>query len=296
MYVFSALGFFLCYFLFGCNRLFSGEGKIEHVSMLCRRPDPKKAKEFLEMIKLTSPATLSGYMQSVIRITGPEDVKNSPNAQRVRAAMISVASNIIPLYDCVDAQTHGSGGRHCEHRKDLLSNIQRIFYHSYDTVKHMVRSSAQLQFMDTEPGPGPPQQSPRSDVSSDSTDAEETPSRVRAAKGRQKWDNRGFECTESENERRCVYYSQGQLWPLVQLAIADKTIKLKAGSVTTMSIMRAALPLVLKSSNIRHISPIVTCMQRCAPWWLHTHASGTMFGALPAPWWLHVRSTVASPP
>jgi hypothetical protein len=74
------------------------------------------------------------------------------------------------------------------------------------------------------------------------------------------WNAEMWQVATQQNS--CVYYCLGPLWPLVQLALADKTIKLKKGTITIMSVMRAALPLLLKSTTLRHITPIITCMQR----------------------------------
>ena len=250
--------------------LFLAKPGFQDTSVDCRRPDPTRAKEFLDLMQLPSPVALNGYMQWVLQVTSPDNVTNSPDAQRLRAAMISVTSSFMPLYDSIAGQTRTV--QYSKQRKALLATTQRMFYQMYGTVKHMVRLSTQLQLSATDLGHPP--QSARSDASAYSTEGEESPSNSDAVndaetkrqKRRQKLGLKsGLDWDDSENERRCVFYSQGQLWPLVQLALADKTIQLKAGTVTTMSVMRAALPLVLRSTNMRHIAPIVTCMQRCGP-------------------------------
>lgn len=243
------------------------------VAVPCRKQEIGKAEQFLARIKLLNPAHLDGYMQSVIRITSPADVKYSPEAQRIRAAMISAASNIIPLYDCFDDRLQMAP--QSEERKALTSSIQVIFFGMFGAVKHMVRQSTQSQQLSD---PGSTKSQPQllqassqlnipSSSDADATEISVTQSRESVAHSARQDSREGdksnsWQATSKENVS--VYYCLGPLWPLVQLALADKTFKVKRGTITTMSVLRAALPLVLKNRNLRHITPIVTCMQRYA--------------------------------
>lgn len=210
---------------------------------------------------LEDPATLNEYMKTTIQITKPSNVKHSPDAQRIRAAMISTASNIIPLYKTVsERQTQCRNDS--DQRRALNSNVQDIFADMYSTVKHMVAGVTKPHLFDT--GTTSPSQQTSEEAESEDSAASIGSGGSASSTGqssKHEWNHEMWQ-TASE-DKISVYYCLGPLWPLVQLSLADKAIKLRKGTITTMSVMRAALPLLLKSTNVRHITPIVTCMQRC---------------------------------
>jgi hypothetical protein len=111
-------------------------GHMKMDAVCCRKPESSELREFLSQIKLSSPGLLNAYMETAIRLTEPEDVRNSPDAQRIRAAMIASASYLLPLYDCV-----GGGPAERDERAALMSSIQFLFYRMYGVVKCMVLQS-----------------------------------------------------------------------------------------------------------------------------------------------------------
>jgi hypothetical protein len=227
---------------------------------LCRKLETNQPQEFLSQLMLSRPALLNDYMKTAIRITEPEDVRNSPDAQRIRAAMISAASHLLPLYDRI-----GDGPAEREERAAVMSSVQVMVNGMHGAVKCMV-----LQCTPSHLAPTPqanastdtvrhPDASTGTDLKA--TDESVAPTRDAPSEGRSDWN--GSMWQDATQLQSSVYYCLGPLWPLVQLALADKLLKLTKGPITIMSVMRAALPLLLRSTTLRHITPIITCMQRC---------------------------------